>query len=168
MVHFGRREAFLMVAMTWSLAPVHAGLPYYVWAAFLRTGADWHPFKSAINCYFEAMSGLTTTRASILSDIEGIPRGLLLWRSTTHWLGGLGIVLLFVALLPMVGTTGKKLHFVESSGPSPTGIHPRIGDTARILWISYALAGTSFRTLIRGMEVRIDTPLQLRSILTQS
>jgi trk system potassium uptake protein TrkH len=138
--HFGRREAFLMVGLTWLVAPVLSGLPFFLWAVlFHATAFDAHPFASPVNCYFEAMSGLTTTGASILADIEAVPRGLLLWRSTTHWLGGLGIVLLFVALLPMLGTTGKKLHFVESTGPSPGGTQPRIRDTARILWISYTL-----------------------------
>ncbi|MBN1510786.1 MAG: TrkH family potassium uptake protein [Phycisphaerae bacterium] len=137
---FGRREAFLMVGMTWLLAPVLAGCPFFLWAHFFHAVPfETHPFQSPVNCYFESMSGLTTTGASILSDIEAVPRGLLLWRSTTHWLGGLGIVLLFVAVLPMVGATGKKLHFVESSGPSPDGIQPRIRDTARVLWISYTL-----------------------------
>ncbi len=136
---FGRREAFLMVGLTWLGAPILAGLPFFLWAELYHAAPFIaHPFQSPVNCYFEAMSGLTTTGASILPDIEAVPRGLLLWRSATHWLGGLGIVLLFVAVLPTVGTTGKKLHFVESTGPSPDGLHPRIRDTARVLWISYA------------------------------
>lgn len=137
---FGQREAFLMVGLTWLFAPVLAGLPFFLWAnLFHALPFATHPFQSPVNCYFESMSGLTTTGASILPNIEAIPRGLLLWRSTTHWLGGLGIVLLFVAVLPMVGATGRKLHFIESTGPSPEGIRPRIRDTARILWMSYAI-----------------------------
>lgn len=137
---FGRREALLMVALTWAVAPVLAGLPFLLWAGFFHAETfQPHPFQSPINCYFESMSGLTTTGASILPDIEAIPRGLLLWRSTTHWLGGLGIVLLFVAVLPMVGTAGRRLFSFESSGPSPESIRPRIRDTARLLWISYAV-----------------------------
>jgi trk system potassium uptake protein TrkH len=137
---FGRREAFLMVGLTWLTAPVVAGLPFLLWAMLFHFAPfETHPFQSPINCYFEAVSGLTTTGASILSDIEATPRGLLLWRSTTHWLGGLGIVLLFVAILPIVGVAGKKLHSVESTGPSPQGVQPRIRDTARVLWITYAV-----------------------------
>jgi trk system potassium uptake protein TrkH len=137
---FGQREAILMVALTWVLAPLLAGLPFLLWAqVFHSMPFDSHPFQSPINCLFEAISGLTTTGSSILSDIEAIPRGLLLWRSTTHWLGGLGIVLLFVAVLPMVGATGRKLHVVESTGPTPEGVTPRIRDTARVLWVTYTL-----------------------------
>jgi len=137
---FGGREALLMVSLTWVLAPIVAGLPYLLWVHLFRAPAtSAHPFEFVTNCYFESVSGLTTTGASILPDIESLPRGLLLWRSTTHWLGGLGIVLLFVAVLPMVGATSRKLHFVESTGPTPTGINPRIRDTARILWISYTV-----------------------------
>ena len=137
--HFGRREAFLMVALAWTIAPIVAGLPFLFWARWLgHQPLPTHPFQSPLNCYFEAMSGLTTTGASILPDIESLPRGLLLWRSTTHWLGGLGIVLLFVAILPMVGVTGRKLHLVESTGLKSSGTHPRIRDTARGLWFTYA------------------------------
>ena len=137
---FGRREAILMVGLTWLIAPVLAGLPFLLWAHVFHVETfQTHPFQSPVNCYFESMSGLTTTGASILQDIEAVPRGLLLWRSATHWLGGLGIVLLFVAVLPMVGSAGRKLHLIESTGPTPEGIRPRIRDTARILWISYGL-----------------------------
>ena len=135
---FGRREAFFSVCLTWMVAPVLSGLPYYLWAhCFHVVPFDTHPFQSAVNCYFEAMSGLTTTGASILANIEAVPRGLLLWRAATNWLGGLGIVLLFVAVLPIVGVKGRKLHLVESTGPAPGGDEPRIRDTARVLWISY-------------------------------
>ncbi|MEZ6085143.1 MAG: TrkH family potassium uptake protein [Phycisphaerae bacterium] len=145
---FGRREAFLMVTLTWILAPAVAGLPFLLWAhVFSPSGS--HPFLSPINCYFEAMSGLTTTGASILVDIEALPRGLLLWRSETHWLGGLGIVLLFVAVLPLMGVTSRKLHSVESTGPLRGDTGPGIRDTARILWISYLVI-----TVISALALR--------------
>ena len=83
------------------------------------------------------MSGLTTTGATVLSDIESLPRGLLLWRSLTHWLGGLGIVVLFVAVLPSLGVGGKKLFQVEAPGPASQGVRPRIRETARLLWMIY-------------------------------
>ena len=81
--------------------------------------------------------GLTTTGASVLSEIERLPHGLLLWRAMTHWLGGLGIVVLFVAVLPTLGVGGKKLFQVEAPGPTSQGVRPRIVETARILWMIY-------------------------------
>jgi len=131
----GRREALLLVALTWLLGAVLAGLPYWVWAC-LTQEADAHPFASPISCYFEAMSGLTTTGATVLRDTHSIPPTLLLWRAMTHWLGGLGIVVLFVAVLPTLGVGGKKLFQIES-GIEAAGVRPRIRQTARLLWSIY-------------------------------
>ncbi len=136
----GRREALLLVAMSWLVGAALSGLPFYAWAMlqFDQTGVR-HPFGTFIPCYFEAMSGLTTTGATVLSHIEVIPESLLLWRATTHWLGGLGIVVLFVAVLPTLGVGGKKLYQVEAPGPQKQGVRPRIRETARILWLIYLL-----------------------------
>ncbi|MEX2671655.1 MAG: TrkH family potassium uptake protein [Phycisphaeraceae bacterium] len=134
---FGRREALLLVALTWFLGTAIASLPFYFWAHLQLTADQAHPFKSFINCYFEAMSGLTTTGATVLSDIEALPRGILLWRALTQWLGGLGIVVLFVAVLPTLGVMGKRLFHVEVSGPTHGGVRPRIRDTAAALWVIY-------------------------------
>jgi trk system potassium uptake protein TrkH len=136
--HLGRRDAMLLVAMSWLLGAAFAAVPFFVWS-HLPTAevADDHPFRSFVDCYFEAMSGLTTTGASVLTDIEAIPRELLLWRAFTHWIGGLGIVVLFVAVLPSVGVGGKKLFLIEAPGPAPEGLQPRIRDTVRILWLIY-------------------------------
>lgn len=133
----GRREALLLVGLSWVVGAALAALPYYLWAHLNPDLASGHPFRSWIDCYFETMSGLTTTGATILSDIESIPRGLLLWRAFTHWLGGLGIVLLFVAVLPSLGVGGKRLYQIEAPGPSPEGVTPHIRETARILWLIY-------------------------------
>ncbi|QNN22700.1 TrkH family potassium uptake protein [Planctomycetales bacterium ZRK34] len=142
----GRREALLLVALSWLVGAALSGLPYFLWAVIhhstaptpiVETGGPAHPFLNYVDCYFEAMSGLTTTGATVLSEIESLPRGLLLWRAITHWLGGLGIVVLFVAVLPTVGAGGKKLFLIEAPGPTPTGVKPRIKDTARILWFIY-------------------------------
>lgn len=153
--YLGRREAMLLVAMSWILGALFAGLPFFVWAhLFLEAGID-HPFRSFENCYFEAMSGLTTTGATVLADVESVPRELLLWRSFTHWLGGLGIVVLFVAVLPSLGLGGKKLFQVEAPGPAPEGLQPQIRQTARILWLIY-LALTAIEIIalsIAGMHV---------------
>lgn len=135
--YLGRREALLLVGMSWILGAFFAGLPYFLWARVFMGGDFEHPFGSLVNCYFEAMSGLTTTGATVVSDVEALPRELLLWRSFTHWVGGLGIVLLFVAVLPSLGLGGKKLFKVESPGPAPEGLQPQIRQTVRILWLIY-------------------------------
>jgi len=132
----GRREALLLVASSWVLGAVFAALPFFVWARVFSGDAE-HPFCSFDNCYFEAMSGLTTTGATVLADIESVPHELLLWRAFTHWIGGLGIIVLFVAVLPSLGLGGKKLFNVEAPGPAPQGLQPQIRQTARILWLIY-------------------------------
>ena len=134
-----RREAMLLVATSWVLGAALAALPFLLWAQIGSPHPD-HPFRTFTGCYFEAMSGLTTTGATVLggenSRIGDLPKGLLLWRSITHWLGGLGIVVLFVAVLPMVGTSGKKMFSVESTADK-AGVRPRITETARVLWLIY-------------------------------
>ena len=139
-VTMNRREAMLLVASSWLLGAGISALPYWLWAmvggGYGAEGGR-HVFSSYVACYFEAMSGLTTTGATVLSDIGALPNSLLLWRATTHWLGGLGIVVLFVAVLPMIGVGGKRLFYVEAPGPQQQGVRPRIGDTARLLWVIY-------------------------------
>ena len=133
----GRREAMLLVTLSWLVGAALSALPYYIWAiSYEETGSS-HPFGDYVNCYFESMSGLTTTGATTLSEIESLPRGILLWRALTHWFGGLGIVVLFVAVLPSLGVGGKKLYRVESPGPTPDGFSPQIRETARFLWYIY-------------------------------
>jgi len=134
-----RREAMLLVALSWVLGAALAALPFLLWAN-LGSAPDGHPFRTFTASYFEAMSGLSTTGATVLGGdnarIADLPKGLLLWRSITHWLGGLGIVVLFVAVLPMVGTAGKKMFSVESTADKG-GVRPRITETARVLWLIY-------------------------------
>lgn len=137
--HLGRREAMLLVAMSWLVGAALAALPFHVWA--VAADQIGHPFHSFIDCYFEAMSGLTTTGATVLGyaghTVNELPKVLLLWRALTQWLGGLGIVVLFVAVLPTLGVGGKKLFHIESPGPTSQGVRPRIGETARALWLIY-------------------------------
>lgn len=142
----GRREAILLVATSWFIGAVLAAMPYRIWYALAPGAAAGTPFGNFVDCYFEAMSGLTTTGATVLTDITSVPQSLLLWRALTQWLGGLGIVVLFVAVLPMLGVGGKKLFRVESAGPTPEGVKPRIQETARILWLIY-LGLTAAQTL---------------------
>lgn len=134
-----RREALLLVVLSWLAAAVIGAIPYYAWVhADPQIDASQHAFGSPIACIFEAMSGLTTTGATVLSDVERLPRSLLLWRALTHWLGGLGIVVLFVAVLPSLGVSGRKLYRVESPGIEPGGVTPHIRQTARALWYIYS------------------------------
>jgi len=121
------KEGFATVSLGWVLAALFGGLPFYLHGSF-------GPY---INCVFEAMSGFTTTGSTILSDIEAIPRGLLFWRATTHWLGGMGIVLLTIAVLPMLGISPGQLYNAEVPGPTKDRISPKIKDTAKILWLIY-------------------------------
>jgi len=92
---------------------------------------------SFTNAFFETMSGYTTTGASILNEIEIIPKGVLFWRSLTHWIGGMGIIVLAVAILPLLGIGGMQLFAAEAPGPSADKLHPRITDTAKRLWLIY-------------------------------
>jgi trk system potassium uptake protein TrkH len=133
-----RRDASLVTSGAWVLGAAIAASPFLAWATLADGAAENHPFHSVVNCYFEAMSGLTTTGATVLTDIESLPRSLLLWRSLIQWLGGLGILVLFVAILPGLGTAAKKLFRIESPGPDPEGIRPTIRQTARRLWMLYA------------------------------
>ena len=131
----GRREALLLVSSSWFVGAIVSAAPFLLWA---RMDAEKdHPFQSVINCFFEAMSGLTTTGATIVTDVSTLPEPLLLWRSLIQWLGGLGIVVLFVAVLPSLGVGAKKLFRVEAPGPDPEGVRPHIRETARVLWMIY-------------------------------
>lgn len=124
-----RKEATFVVGLGWIFSAGAGALPYYF------SGIEaWSAFSA---CYFEAMSGLTTTGATVLGDIESVPAGLLFWRSWTHWLGGLGIIMLFVAVLPYLGAGGRALVRSEVTGPVKDGLTPRIKDTAQLLWRLY-------------------------------
>jgi trk/ktr system potassium uptake protein len=122
-----RREGILIVVAGWALASVFGALPY------LLSGAIAHP----ADALFEAASGFTTTGASILTDIESVQRGVLFWRSFTQWLGGMGIIVLFVALLPELGPGARFLYKLEVPGPTAETLHPKVHDTAAALWRIY-------------------------------
>ncbi len=148
----GRREALLLVSSSWLVGAVVSALPFLIWGR--SSGNENHPFYSIVNCFFESISGLTTTGATILTDISTLPEPLLFWRAMIQWLGGIGIVVLFVAVLPSLGVGGKKLFKVEAPGPEPEGVRPHIRETARILWIIY-LCLTVFEIvayMVAGMQ----------------
>lgn len=123
----GTREGFLLVSTSWIFSSLAGALP------FVFSGA----IPSYTDAFFETMSGFTTTGASILTDIEGLSHGMLFWRSMTHWLGGMGIVVLTVALLPLLGIGGIQLLRAEAPGPSLDKMTPKITQTAKILWLIY-------------------------------
>ncbi|MGI6558707.1 MAG: TrkH family potassium uptake protein [Limnochordia bacterium] len=123
----GHREGFLVAALGWALAAAFGSLP------FLLAGCC----PSLADAYFETMSGFTTTGATILTDIESVPRGILFWRSVTQWLGGMGIVVLFVAVFPKLGGGGYQLFRAEVPGLSADRLLPRITETAKALWAIY-------------------------------
>ena len=122
-----RREAIMLVAGGWILASAFGALP------FVLAGT----FQSYLNAYFEAMSGFTTTGATLLSSIESQPHGILLWRSLTQWLGGMGIITLFVALFPILGIGATRLVEAEMPGPQTERLTARIRDTAKVVWLLY-------------------------------
>ncbi len=122
----GTREGYLIVGVVWIVFSIFGMLPFYISGAI----------PSLADAYFETMSGFTTTGASILNDIEALPHGLLFWRSLIQWLGGMGIVVLFIAVLPMLGS-GAQLYAAEVPGPSYDRIKPRLKDTAQRLWLLY-------------------------------
>ena len=122
-----QREAIMLVAGGWILASAFGALPY------LLAGT----FQNYINAYFEAMSGFTTTGATVIADIESQPHGILLWRSLTQWLGGMGIITLFVALFPILGIGAARLVEAEMPGLQTERLTARIRDTVKAVWLLY-------------------------------
>lgn len=123
----GKREGFLIVGGGWMVISLFSSFP------FLFSGA----IPDFTNALFESVSGLTTTGASVLNDIESVPKDILLWRSLTQWIGGMGIIVLTVAIFPLLGIGGVELFVAEAPGPASDKIHPRIKETAKRLWFIY-------------------------------
>lgn len=126
----GAREGFAVVALGWTILSAFGALPFY-----LTEGG----IPSYLDAFWETISGFTTTGASILADPEALPPGLLFWRSFTHWLGGMGIVVLTVAILPFLGAGGYQMLRAEVPGPTTDRLHSRITQTAKTLWLVYVL-----------------------------
>lgn len=135
-----RREGILFVVAAWISAALVGALPFYF-------APDIPSFTDA---FFESISGFTTTGATILTDIEGLAPSLLLWRSVTHWVGGMGIILLGIAILPLLGTGGTELYRAEFSGARSERLTPRIAETALALWKIYVLF-----TLLEYLALRL-------------
>lgn len=125
--HLGIREGFAIVGGSWVLASLLGALPY-TFSGVLPNYVD---------AVFETVSGLTTTGASVISDLDIVPNGILLWRSITHWLGGMGIIVLFIAFLPEIGAGAIHMFRAEVPGPTADRVAPRLRDTAIALWGIY-------------------------------
>ena len=123
------REGFAIVTFGWLAFALFGALPYVIDGGI----------PSYVDAFFETMSGFTTTGSTILTDIEALPPSLLFWRSLTQWLGGMGIIVLSLAILPMLGVGGMQLFKAEVPGPTADRLTPRIQDTAKLLWGVYVL-----------------------------
>ncbi len=153
-----RKEGYMIVTFGWLVMSASGLLP------FVFSGA----IPGITNAFFETISGYTTTGASIVDDIEALPEGILFWRSLTHWIGGMGIIVLAVAILPLLGIGGMQLFAAEAPGPTGDKLHPRITDTAKRLWLIYfgytvaetillKLAGMSFFDAINHSMSTLST-----------
>lgn len=124
-----KRDGFIIVSFTWVVISLFGTLP------FLLSGS----ITDFTDAFFETMSGFTTTGASILTDIESVSKGVLYWRSVTQWIGGMGIIVLSLAIMPILGIGGMQLFIAEVPGPTKDKLHPRITETAKRLWGIYVL-----------------------------
>ena len=129
--NIGKREGYIIVTVAWLVISLFGTLPYLIS----------NTIPNFTNAFFETISGFTTTGASILVDVESVPKGLLFWRSLTHWIGGMGIIVLSVAILQILGIGGKQLFVAEmpGTGITPDKLHPRITQTAKRLWLIYVI-----------------------------
>lgn len=124
-----KREGYIVVSIGWLVMSLFGAIPFVVHGSI----------PSYTDAFFETMSGFTTTGASILNDIESMPHGLLFWRSMTQWIGGMGMIVLSIAILPILGIGGMQLFVAEVPGPTKDKIHPRVRETAKRLWGIYLL-----------------------------
>lgn len=125
--NIGKREGYIVVSFAWMVISLFGSFPFYI-SGYIPS------FTDAI---FETASGFSTTGATILTDIEALPKALLFWRSMTHWIGGMGIIVLSLAILPFLGIGGMQLFIAEVPGPTKDKLHPRIAETAKRLWGIY-------------------------------
>lgn len=141
----GKREGYIIVALVWIVFSLFGMLPFYLSDAI----------PTITDAFFETMSGFTTTGSSILTDVETLSHGLHFWRSLTHWLGGMGIIVLSLAILPFFGIGGMSLYTAEATGATYEKLRPKIRDTAKLLWGIYVLL-TAVEALclsLLGMDV---------------
>jgi trk system potassium uptake protein TrkH len=132
-----KRDAYVLVSFGWIILSVFGTLP------FILSGS----IPNFTNAFFETISGFTTTGASVLNNIEEIPHGILFWRSMTQWMGGMGIIVLSIAILPFIRTGGMQMFAAEVPGPTTDKLHPKITETAKKLWFVY-LGFTVIETIL--------------------
>ncbi|NLB79953.1 MAG: TrkH family potassium uptake protein [Clostridiaceae bacterium] len=125
--NFFTRDGFAVVSLGWILVSLFGALPFFISGAI----------PSYVDAFFETVSGFTTTGSSILREIEGLPKGILFWRSFTNWMGGMGVLVMMLAVLPAAGANNLHIMKAESPGPDPGKLVPRIGKTAKILYLMY-------------------------------
>lgn len=135
----GKREGSLVVTLAWVIFSLFGALPFFISKSI----------PSYTDAFFETISGFTTTGASILNNIEELSHTMLFWRSLTHWMGGLGIIVISLALLPLFGTSGTQLFAAETSGPTKDKIHPKISETAKRLFLIYFILTFAETILLR-------------------
>lgn len=135
----GKREGYLIVVFSWISIAIISSIPYFIQVKDLS-------YASAL---FESFSGLTTTGATIFNDLEVLQKSTLIWRSLTQWIGGMGIIVLTVAIFPLLGIGGVELFVAESPGPTSNKIHPRIKETAKRLWLIYVSLSTLLILILR-------------------
>jgi len=124
----GRKEGFLITSLSWLAGPLFGALPFMLYGVF----------TNPVDAVFESVSGFTTTGASVIAAVESLPHGILFWRSFIQWLGGMGIVVLAIAVLPRLAVGGMQLMAVEGAGPPTTEkLTPRIAETVKSLWLVY-------------------------------
>lgn len=132
-----RRDGYVIVSFSWLIFSVFGSIPYLI-GGYIPNVSD---------AFFETMSGFTSTGSTILNNIEEMPHGILFWRAFTQWIGGLGIVFFTIAVLPIFGIGGIQVFAAEASGPTHDKVHPRIGVTAKWIWIIY----TSMTVVLVGL-----------------
>jgi len=139
LTQMSRREGFATVALVWILICLVGALPYY-WSGSLPHFLD---------SLFESVSGFSGTGASVITDVEVIDKGVLFWRDFSHWLGGMGFIVLYIALFPLLGLGAMQLYRAETPGPEKGHLKPRIRETARILWLIYVFFSAVLTVLLR-------------------
>lgn len=143
--NFYTRDGFAIVSLGWILVSIFGALPFYLSGAI----------PSYVDAFFETVSGFTTTGSSILREIESLPKGILFWRSFTNWIGGMGVLIMMLAVLPAAGANTLHIMKAESPGPDPGKLVPKIGKSAKILYLMYISLSLIqvFLLLIGGMPL---------------
>ncbi len=140
-----RKDGFMIAALFWVSASILGSLPYILYGVF----------SNPVDALFESTAGFTTTGASVIANVEALPHGILLWRNFSQWLGGMGIVVLAIAVLPRLSIGGGRLMALEAPGPTTERLTPRIAETAKNIWFVYVILSVALVALLSfaGMPV---------------